>query len=91
MIAITTASRIEGYQIMAYKGTAQGATFDDLLKNAEALGANAVLNTCYDNALGVDTFFHGTAVVIELVKPPVGTLMNPESELLIVTLSRRSQ
>lgn len=65
MIAVTTASVIEGHQIVAYKGTAQGATFEDLLRNAENLGANAILNTCYDNALDVDTLFHGAAVVIE--------------------------
>ena len=65
MIAVTTETRLEGYQIAAYKGTAQGATFDDLLRHAEALGANAILNTCYDDALDVETLFHGAAVVIE--------------------------
>jgi uncharacterized protein YbjQ (UPF0145 family) len=65
MIAVTTGCWIEGYQIVAYKGTAQGATFDELLKDAEALGANAILNTCFDDALDVDTLFHGAAVVIE--------------------------
>ncbi|MGH9451508.1 MAG: hypothetical protein ACRD11_13375 [Terriglobia bacterium] len=35
------------------------------MKNAEALGANAVLNTYFDDSLDVDTFFHGAAVVIE--------------------------
>lgn len=38
---------------------------DFLLKSAEALGANAILNTCFDDALDVDTLFHGTAVVIQ--------------------------
>lgn len=65
MIAVTTASKIEGYHIAAYKGTAQGEAFDKLLKSADALGANAILNTCFDNALDVDTLFHGAAVVIE--------------------------
>jgi uncharacterized protein YbjQ (UPF0145 family) len=65
MIAVTTTSRIDGCEIVAYKGTAQGATFEDLLKSAESLGANAILNTCYDDALDVDTLFHGSAVVIE--------------------------
>ena len=46
MIAVTTETRLEGYQIVAYKGTAQGETFADLLRHAEALGANAILNTC---------------------------------------------
>ena len=69
MIAVTTETRLEGYQIVAYKGTAQGETFADLLRHAEALGANAILNTCYDNALDVETLFHGAAVVIEPVAP----------------------
>lgn len=55
MIAVTTAARIEGYEIAAYKGTAQGETFQEPLKNAEAQGANAILNTYYDDALDVDT------------------------------------
>ncbi len=70
MIAVTTASQIEGYQIVVYKGTAQGATLEKLLRNAESLGANAVLNTCFDNALDVDTLFHGFAVVIERIPIP---------------------
>ena len=65
MIAVTTTSSIEGYRITAYKGSAQGLTFDELLRHAEALGANAILNTCYDDALDVETLFHGAAVVIE--------------------------
>jgi uncharacterized protein YbjQ (UPF0145 family) len=65
MIAVTTETRLEGYQIAAYKGTAQGATFAYLLRHAEALGANAILNTCYDDALDVETLFHGAAVVVE--------------------------
>jgi uncharacterized protein YbjQ (UPF0145 family) len=65
MIAVTTVARIDGYRIVAYKGTAQGETFEELLTSAEYLGANAILNTCYDDALDVDTLFHGAAVVIE--------------------------
>ena len=67
MIAVTTETRLEGYQIADYKGTAQGVTFADLLRHAEALGANAILNCCYDDALDVETLFHGAAVVIEQV------------------------
>jgi uncharacterized protein YbjQ (UPF0145 family) len=67
MIAVTTETRLEVYEIAAYKGTAQGATFADLQRHAEALGANAILNTCYDDALDVETLFHGAAVVIEPV------------------------
>lgn len=71
MIAVTTASTIESYQVMAYKGIAQGASFEELLRNAESLGANAVLNTCYDDALDIDTLFHGSAVVIEPINVPI--------------------
>lgn len=74
MIAVTTASRIESYQIVAYKGTAQGETFEELLKRAEALGANAILNTCYDDAFDVDTLFHGAAVVVEPTPSPPHSL-----------------
>ena len=70
MIFATTASSIDGYQIVAFKGTAQGATFEELLHNTEILNANAVLNVCYDNALSTDTLFHGSAVVIEPVPIP---------------------
>lgn len=65
MIFATTTSTVEGYQIVGYRGTVQGTTFEDLLNNTEALGANAVLNVCYDNALSTDTLFQGSAVVIE--------------------------
>jgi hypothetical protein len=34
MIAVTTGSAIEGYGISQYKGTAQGATFDELVRHA---------------------------------------------------------
>ncbi len=68
MIAVATASRIEGYQIAAYRGMAQGATFNELLNNAEDLGANAVLNTCYDHALDVNTLFQSAAVIIEPIQ-----------------------
>ena len=70
MIAIaTTRTQIEGYGIAAYKGTAQGETFAALLRDAAALGANAVLNTCFDNALDVETLYHGAAVIIEPLDP----------------------
>ena len=66
MIALaTTQAHLDGYFITAYKGVAQGETYLALLRDAEALGANAVLNTCFDDALDVDTLFHGAAVVIE--------------------------
>lgn len=77
MIVVTTGCWIEGYQIVAYKGTAQGATFDQLLKSAEALGANAILNICYDDALDVDTLFHGAAVVIERIPTELAHNFHP--------------
>jgi uncharacterized protein YbjQ (UPF0145 family) len=70
MIAVTTVSSINGYEIVAYKGTAQGETFDELLRNAKALGANAILSTCFDDALDVDTLFHGAAVLIKRIPAP---------------------
>jgi len=69
MIAVaTTRAHIEGYWIAAYKGTAKGDAFAAFLRNG-ALGANAVLNTCFDDALDVETPYHGAAVVIELAQP----------------------
>jgi uncharacterized protein YbjQ (UPF0145 family) len=53
------------YDSIENQGTAEGETYGELLKSAEALGANAILNACYDDALDVDTLFHGAAVVIE--------------------------
>ena len=68
MIAVATAqTHIKGYSITAYKGTAQGETYLALLQDAEALGANAVLNTCFDDALDVERLYHGAAVVIEAI------------------------
>ena len=84
MIAVTTETRLEGYEIVAYKGTAQGATFADLLRHAEALEANAILNTCYDDALDLETLFHGAAVVIEpfAPRPPVRPVAGDVTEKL---------
>ncbi len=65
MILVTTATAIEGYQIVAYKGTAQDVTLQELEHYAESLGANATLNSCYDDTLDVDTLFHGAAVIIK--------------------------
>ncbi|HEV2419980.1 MAG TPA: hypothetical protein VGX94_19460 [Terriglobia bacterium] len=64
MIAVTAAPTLEGYQVVVYKGVARSETFEELQRNAESLGANAILNICYDGALDVDTLFHGAAVVI---------------------------
>lgn len=84
MIAVTTASRIEGYQVRAYKRTAQGATFEELMRSAESLRANAVLNTCYDNALDVDTLFHSTAVVIEPINVPIEVVFGSKRGALML-------
>lgn len=45
MTAATTAPWIEAYQVKAYKGTSQGATFEKLLCIAESLGTDAVFST----------------------------------------------
>ncbi len=65
MILVTTTSAIGGYRVIATKGTAEGATFEDMLRHAEALGAHAILNANYDNVLGAESRFHGNAVVVE--------------------------
>ncbi len=70
MILVTTATAIEGYSVAGSKGTAQDATFTELLNSADSLGANTILNTCYDDALDVDTLFHGAAVIIEPIPNP---------------------
>ncbi|HEY6271642.1 MAG TPA: hypothetical protein VIX19_06560 [Terriglobales bacterium] len=73
MIALaTTQTHLDGYCITAYKGIAQGEIYLALLGDAEALGANAVLNTCFDDELGVDTTYHGAAVVMKPVEPSEG-------------------
>jgi uncharacterized protein YbjQ (UPF0145 family) len=66
MILVTTTSAIEGYRVIATKGTAQGATFEDMLRHAETLGANAIVNAMYDNAVvGAESLFHGNAFMVE--------------------------
>lgn len=65
VVLTSTGARIEGWRITAYKGIVRGETWNELLRHAEEVGANAVLNTRFDNALDVDTLFHGAAVVIE--------------------------
>lgn len=69
MVAVTIDSNFQGFRITGYKGTACGITFDELLQHAESMGANAIIGTCYDNALDVETLFHGAAVVIEPIQP----------------------
>ena len=75
MILVTTASAFDGYRVIATKGTAQGATFEHMLLHAEALGANAIINANYDNALGPKPLFHGNAVVVE----PTAVDTNPST------------
>ncbi len=65
MILVTTTSAIEGHRVIATQGTAQGATFQDMLRHVETLGANAIINAAYDKALGTETLYHGNAVVVE--------------------------
>ena len=78
MIAVTVNSNVQGFRITGYKGTACGATFDDLLQNAESMGANAIIGACYDNALDVETLFHGAAVLIEPIQPQACAYDGPE-------------
>jgi uncharacterized protein YbjQ (UPF0145 family) len=76
MVLASTASNIDGYRIVAYKGLVHGQTWDELLRHAEAMGANATLNTCFDNAIDVDTLFHGAGVVIEPLTLQSGTTIS---------------
>lgn len=73
MILTSTEPQIEGHWITAYKGIVQGETWNELLRNAEEIGANAVLKTCFDNTLDIDTLFHGTAVVVRSECLPRGS------------------
>ena len=65
LMLVTARSNLEGYQVATYKGIAQGPTLKELVREARALGANAILSTCYDNALDIETLYHGTAVILE--------------------------
>jgi uncharacterized protein YbjQ (UPF0145 family) len=67
VITITPKSEVEGFSIAGYKGIVKGATLLELRRNAEALGANAVVNTCFDDEVDLDTVYHGAAVVIEQI------------------------
>jgi len=85
MILTSTQARIDGYEITAYKGTVQGETWGELLQNTENIGANAVLKVCYDNALDVDTQFHGVGVVVlpikSLLRARLGSLTSDKSQI----------
>jgi hypothetical protein len=70
VILTSTQARIEGCRITAYKRIVQGQTWNDLLRHAEEIGANAVLNTPFDDGLDVDTLFHGAAVVVQPERSP---------------------
>jgi hypothetical protein len=87
VILTSTGSQIEGFWITAYKGIVQGQTWDEFLRNAEAMGANAVLNTCFDDALDVDTLFHGAGVVLKRsdcpsLRPQVPPRLKPRSQAM---------
>lgn len=58
-----------------------GATFAELLQDAEALGANAVLNTYFDDSLDVETLYHGAAVVMKPVEAVPQIIRQAESSL----------
>lgn len=78
MLVTSTESQIEGYWISAYRGIVQGQTWDELLRNAELIGVNAILNIRFDNALDVDTLFHGSAVVLKRACSPGPPLIGPK-------------
>ena len=86
MILTSTQARIDGYEITAYKGTVQGGTWGELIRNTEKIGANAVLNVCYDNALDVDIQFHGVGVVVlpikSLLRARQGSPTSDKSQIL---------
>jgi hypothetical protein len=77
VLLASTEERIEGYAIAAYKGILQGQTWNELLRQAEALGANAILNTCFDDALDVDTLFHSRGVVVRRERSPDSLFRSP--------------
>jgi uncharacterized protein YbjQ (UPF0145 family) len=82
-VALTsTQAYIPGYVVTAYKGIVQGETWGELLRQAEKTGANAILNTCFDDALDVDTLFHGSAVVVKRVHPPGKPIRRPRRRKL---------
>jgi uncharacterized protein YbjQ (UPF0145 family) len=65
MILVSTASEIDGYRVLSVKGTTQGANFEDLLRHAETLGANAILKADYKSLAAGYAIYHGTAVLVE--------------------------
>jgi uncharacterized protein YbjQ (UPF0145 family) len=89
VILTSTEAQIPGYVIAAYKGIVQGETWDELLRQAEKTGANAVLNTRFDDALDVDTLFHGSAVVLKRVHSPGPLLSKPNCRKLPHSARRR--
>ncbi len=92
VILTSPEARIEGYAITAYKGIVQGESWNELLRHAEELGANAILNTRFDNALDVDTLFHGTGVVVEPLKLPIAPrLSRAKPKIQIAGQLRRIQ
>jgi uncharacterized protein YbjQ (UPF0145 family) len=82
VILTSTEPQIQGYWITSYKGIVQGETWDDLLRRAEELGANAVLNTRFDDALDVETLFHGSAVVLKPACAPRRVLPRPQRRII---------
>lgn len=61
MIFVTARPSSGGNRIIAYKGTVQGATFDEMVRHPRHLRANSILNARYGDALGIDTFYHSVA------------------------------
>jgi uncharacterized protein YbjQ (UPF0145 family) len=78
VILTSTKPKIQGYWISDYKGIVQGQTLDELLRQAEEIGANAILSTCFGDTLDVDTLFHGSAVVLKREPTPSPVLRRPK-------------
>jgi hypothetical protein len=92
VILTSTGSQIEGFWITAYKGIVQGQTWDEFLLNAEAIGANAILNICFDDAIDVDTLFHGAGVVLKPLKLPFSShASSTASEMDVATHAQRDR
>lgn len=77
MILTSTESQIEGYWIAAYKGTVRDETWNELLRNAEEIGANAVINTCFDDAPEINTLFYCSAVILRPERSPHSLVRKP--------------
>jgi hypothetical protein len=73
MIAVTTGSAIEGATELAstrVRHRAQRSTNSFAMPQPRR---HAVLNACYDDALDIETLYHGSAVVVDPIQQIVPT------------------